>query len=92
MSVNQSRVDLGVVYTPDVASVILPFDCTMNRQQVELVKRAQIVALHDIGMSNNAIAEQLAVSRTTVVKWIRRQEETGILTDLGKYEHIICEM
>ncbi|KAK3894935.1 hypothetical protein Pcinc_001330 [Petrolisthes cinctipes] len=56
----------------------------MNRRDSELTKRAQIVALHDLGLSSRVIATRLTVSRTTVLKWIRRHEETGILTDLDR--------
>ncbi|KAK3896189.1 hypothetical protein Pcinc_000111 [Petrolisthes cinctipes] len=53
----------------------------MNRQQTAIAKRAQIIALHDEGLSSRVIAQRLAVSRTTVQKWIHRHEETGNLLD-----------
>ncbi|KAK3888737.1 hypothetical protein Pcinc_007212 [Petrolisthes cinctipes] len=74
----------GVVYIPAVYVCQFPPHFIMNRRDSELTKRAQIVALHDLGLSSRVIATRLAVFRTTVLKWIRRHEETGILTDLGK--------
>ncbi|KAK4297430.1 hypothetical protein Pmani_030149 [Petrolisthes manimaculis] len=53
----------------------------MNRQQTAIVKHAQIIALHDEGLSSRVIAQRLAVSHTTVQKWIHRHEETGNLLD-----------
>ncbi|KAK3894362.1 hypothetical protein Pcinc_001899 [Petrolisthes cinctipes] len=53
----------------------------MNRQQTAIAKRAQIIALHDEGLSSRVIAQRLAVSRTTVQKWIHRHEEIGNLLD-----------
>ncbi|KAK3888564.1 hypothetical protein Pcinc_007416 [Petrolisthes cinctipes] len=50
----------------------------------QLIKRGQIVALHEAGHSIRSIARRLGVSPTTVTKWINRNEETGDLTDLGK--------
>ena len=48
--------------------------------------------LQNLGLSSKAIAWKLAVSRTTVFKWIRRKEETGILTDLGnKLRFLLCQ-
>ena len=48
--------------------------------------------LQNLGLSSKAIAWKLAVSRTTVFKWIRREEETGILTDLGnKLRFSLCQ-
>ncbi|KAK3871940.1 hypothetical protein Pcinc_022947 [Petrolisthes cinctipes] len=48
----------------------------------QLIKRGQIVALHEAGHSIRSIARRLGVSPTTVTKWINRNEETGDLTDL----------
>ncbi|KAK4303822.1 hypothetical protein Pmani_024192 [Petrolisthes manimaculis] len=53
----------------------------MNRQQTAIVKHALIIALHDEGLSSRVIAQRLAVSHTTVQKWIHRHEETGNLLD-----------
>ncbi|KAK3886446.1 hypothetical protein Pcinc_009397 [Petrolisthes cinctipes] len=44
----------------------------MNRQQTAIAKRAQIIALHDEGLSSRVIAQRLAVSRTTVQNYDRR--------------------
>ncbi|KAK3860081.1 hypothetical protein Pcinc_033846 [Petrolisthes cinctipes] len=49
----------------------------------QLIKRGQIVALHEAGHSIRSIARRLGVSPTTVTKWINRNEETGDLTDLA---------
>ncbi|KAK3859299.1 hypothetical protein Pcinc_034568 [Petrolisthes cinctipes] len=56
----------------------------MNRQQTAIAKRAQIIALHDKGLSSRVIAQRLAVSRTTVQKWIHRHEEIGNLLDAAQ--------
>ena len=53
----------------------------MNRQQRQLVTRGQIIALRDTGLSIRQIAQQLAISTTTVSTWITRNEETGYLDD-----------
>lgn len=50
----------------------------------QLIKRGQIVALHEAGHSIRSIARRLGLSPTTVNKWIKRNEETGDLTDLGE--------
>ncbi|KAK3894632.1 hypothetical protein Pcinc_001610 [Petrolisthes cinctipes] len=50
----------------------------------QLIKRGQIVALHEAGHSIRSIARRLGVSPTTVTKWINRNEETGDLTDLER--------
>ena len=55
----------------------------MNRQQRQLVTRGQIIALRDTGLSIPQIAQQLAISTTTVSTWITRNEETGNLDDQG---------
>lgn len=48
------------------------------------MKRAQIIALRDEGLSIRAIASRMAISATTVNKWIKRHQETGLLTSLRK--------
>ncbi|XP_042218390.1 vesicle-associated protein 1-1-like isoform X1 [Homarus americanus] len=44
----------------------------------------QIIALREEGLTVRAIADQLAVSTSTVKRWIRRYAEMGILTDLER--------
>ena len=41
------------------------------------------MAFHNLGVSSRTVAKELGVSCTTVLKWIKREEETGILTDLS---------
>ena len=58
----------------------------MNRRDSLLVLRGQIVILkREHNLSNREIARRLATSPTTVAKWIAREEESGVLTDLRKY-------
>ncbi|KAK3883897.1 hypothetical protein Pcinc_011800 [Petrolisthes cinctipes] len=57
---------------------------SMNHHDQHISERSRIVALHDEGLSNRAIAGRLRVSLPTVRKWIRRWQETGNLNDLGK--------
>ncbi|KAK3880836.1 hypothetical protein Pcinc_014694 [Petrolisthes cinctipes] len=55
----------------------------MNHHDQHISERSRIVALHDEGLSNRAIAGRLGVSMPTVRKWIRRWQETGNLNDLA---------
>ncbi|KAK3864713.1 hypothetical protein Pcinc_029617 [Petrolisthes cinctipes] len=56
----------------------------MNHHDQHISERSRIVALHDEGLSNRAIAGRLGVSLPTVRKWIRRWQETGNLNDLER--------
>ncbi|KAG7156435.1 putative Transposable element Tc1 transposase-like 30 [Homarus americanus] len=55
----------------------------MNTTQHCLITRGQIIAPREEGPTVRAIADRLAVSTSTVKRWIRRYAETGNLTDLG---------
>ncbi|KAK3868801.1 hypothetical protein Pcinc_025839 [Petrolisthes cinctipes] len=57
---------------------------SMNHHDQHISERSRIVALHDEGLSNRAIAGRLGVSLPTVRKWIRRWQETGNLNDLER--------
>ncbi|KAG7158004.1 putative Homeodomain-like domain-containing protein 18, partial [Homarus americanus] len=57
---------------------------TMNTTQQLLTTRGQIITLREEGLTACAIADRLAVSTSTVKRWIRRYAETGILTDLER--------
>ncbi|KAK3858446.1 hypothetical protein Pcinc_004582 [Petrolisthes cinctipes] len=56
----------------------------MNHHDQHISERSRIVALHDEGLSNRAIAGRLGVSMPTVRKWIHRWQETGNLNDLER--------
>ena len=74
-----------MLYKPSyITSASIRYSPKMNRQQQQIALRAQIVALRETGLPIRSIAQRLAVSPTTVSKWIRRHAETGNLTDLGK--------
>ncbi|KAG7158984.1 putative Homeodomain-like domain-containing protein 13 [Homarus americanus] len=48
----------------------------MNTTQQHLTTRSQIIALREEGLTVRAIADQLAVSTSTVKRWIIRYAET----------------
>ncbi|KAG7166709.1 putative Transposable element Tc1 transposase-like 41 [Homarus americanus] len=48
----------------------------MNTTQQHLTTRGQIIALRQEGLTVRAIADRLAVSTSTVKRWIRRYAET----------------
>ncbi|KAK3888450.1 hypothetical protein Pcinc_007478 [Petrolisthes cinctipes] len=55
-----------------------------HRQQNPLALRSEIVALRSHGLSIRKIAHQLGLSSPTVIKWIKRHEGGGTLTDLKR--------
>ncbi|KAK4310713.1 hypothetical protein Pmani_017742 [Petrolisthes manimaculis] len=55
-----------------------------HRQQNPLALRSEIVALRSHGLSIRKIANQLSLSSPTVIKWIKRYEGGGTLTDLKR--------
>ncbi|KAG7174751.1 putative Homeodomain-like domain-containing protein 15 [Homarus americanus] len=55
----------------------------MNTTQQHLTTRGQIIAFREEGLTVCAIADRLAVSTSTVKRWIRSYAEMSILTDLG---------
>ena len=58
----------------------------MNRRDTSLALRSQIVILkREQNYSNREIARRLGISPNTVARWIARDEESGVLTDLRKY-------
>ncbi|KAG7163744.1 putative Homeodomain-like domain-containing protein 11, partial [Homarus americanus] len=75
--INQSELDRSVIVntgsTVDITSV------TMNTAQQRLTTRGQIIALREEGLTVRAIADRLAVSTSTVKRWIRRYAETDLV-------------
>ena len=58
----------------------------MKRRDTSLALRSQIVILkREQNYSNREIARRLGISPNTVARWIARDEESGVLTDLRKY-------
>ena len=57
----------------------------MDRRNNQVSMRGRIIGMREAGLSIRDIAIRLGISATTVAKWIRRWEETGNLTNLGKY-------
>ena len=56
----------------------------MDRRNNQVSMRGRIIGMRETGLSIRVIANRLGISATTVAKWIRRWEETGNLTNLGK--------
>ncbi|KAG7157132.1 putative Transposable element Tc1 transposase-like 37 [Homarus americanus] len=56
----------------------------MNTTQQSLTTRGQKITLREEGLTVRSIADRLAVSTSTVKRWIRRYAETDILTDLER--------
>jgi hypothetical protein len=52
--------------------------------QLTLVERAAIVALHGIGWTGRAIAHELHCDEDAVTRWVRRWQETRSLTVVGR--------
>jgi transposase len=46
-------------------------------RKLNVPEKGAIVALHNHGIPVREIAKQINCSRNTVIKWIRRFEETG---------------
>jgi transposase len=46
-------------------------------RKLNVPEKGAIVALHNRGIPVREIAQQINCSRNTVIKWIRRFEETG---------------
>ncbi|XP_063595982.1 uncharacterized protein LOC134772788 isoform X3 [Penaeus indicus] len=63
---------------------VVQHQAKLCKKERRIVKRAQIIALRDEGLSIRAIASRMAISATTVNKWIKRHQETGLLTSLHR--------
>lgn len=50
------------------------------RERNSLVWRGKIIGMHQSGQSISAISENLGIHRTTVARWIKRDEEDGDLS------------
>ena len=55
-----------------------------RRERNSLVWRGKIIGMHQSGQSVSSISEHLGIHRTTVARWIKRDEEDGDLSTRPK--------
>ena len=64
--------------------MVIHLSLAMANRHDTVALRGQFIGLHNAGFSISEISRQTGATRPTVRRWLRRFEESGVLTDLPR--------